>query len=92
MTRSSWKAPYIKLKLEQQTLTESNKRLPFKSQIITYDRSATITPEMLGHILVHNGHRFVGLNITENHVGFKLGQFAMTKKRVRHKQKRSYTV
>jgi len=90
MTRSSWKVPHIKLKLEDRITSQSNKRKQFKNQITTHDRSVTITPEMLGNRLsIHNGHRFVGLNVTENHVGFKLGQFVLTKKRVIHKKRRS---
>lgn len=90
MARSSWKAPHIKLKLEDQITRQSNKRKQFKNQITTNDRAVTITPEMLGKGLsVHNGNRFVGLNVTENHVGFKLGEFVLTKKRVLHKKRRS---
>lgn len=89
MARSSWKAPHIKLKLEDR-ITRQNKRKQFKDQVTTYDRSVTITPEVLGsRLFIHNGKRFIGLNVTENHVGFKLGHFVLTKKRVLHKQRRS---
>jgi small subunit ribosomal protein S19 len=84
MTRSLWKYPHTSPKLEQLAL--HNK---FKSALKTYERSATITLELIGAaIKVHNGNRFVTLNVTENHVGFKLGQFALTKKSVRHKNKK----
>ena len=33
MTRSSWKTPHIKLKLEDQITRQSNKRKQFKNQI-----------------------------------------------------------
>jgi small subunit ribosomal protein S19 len=82
MTRSLWKYPHTSPKLEQQALQNRLKQ-PLK----TYERSATITLELIGTaIKVHNGNRFVTLNVTENHVGFKLGQFALTKKSVRHKK------
>lgn len=89
MTRSSWKAPHRKIKLED-NLNRELTRKQFKNQITTYDRSVTITPEMLSKGLsIHNGKSFVGLNVTENHVGFKLGEFVLTKKRVSHKKRRS---
>lgn len=85
MSRSSWKTPNIKLKLEQiclnQIIAGSNK---FNKNVSTYERCATITPEMMGStIAVHNGNRFIKLKLTKDHVGFKLGQFAFTKKRVK---------
>jgi len=84
MTRAHWKIPYTSPKLEQLAL--QNK---YQKPLKTYERSATITLELIGTtIQVHNGNRFVTLNVTENHVGFKLGQFASTKKIVKHKIKR----
>ena len=37
-------------------------------------------PEMVGHtIAVHNGQKFVPVFVTENMVGHKLGEFALTR-------------
>jgi small subunit ribosomal protein S19 len=86
MTRSLWKYPYTSPKLEKQAQEALVKQK--KKVLKTYERSATITPELLGTIIqVHNGNRFVALNVTSNHVGFKLGQFVLTKKRVSQKKK-----
>jgi small subunit ribosomal protein S19 len=46
----------------------------------TWSRRSTITPEMVGHtIAVHNGMRFIPVYVSENMVGHKLGEFAMTR-------------
>ena len=52
-----------------------------KSRVIkTWSRRSTIIPEMVGHtIAVHNGQRFVPVYVSENMVGHKLGEFAMTR-------------
>ena len=51
-----------------------------KTVILTWSRSSTITPIMIGHtIAVHNGRQFVPVYITENMVGHKLGEFSPTR-------------
>ena len=51
-----------------------------KKVVKTWSRRSTITPEMVGHtIAVHNGMKFVPVYISENMVGHKLGEFAMTR-------------
>lgn len=51
-----------------------------KQVIKTWSRRSTIIPEMVGHtIAVHNGMRFVPVYVSENMVGHKLGEFAMTR-------------
>ncbi len=51
-----------------------------KRVIKTWSRRSTIIPEMVGHtIAVHNGMRFVPVYVSENMVGHKLGEFAMTR-------------
>jgi small subunit ribosomal protein S19 len=51
-----------------------------KRVIKTWSRRSTIIPEMVGHtIAVHNGMRFIPVYISENMVGHKLGEFAMTR-------------
>ena len=41
---------------------------------------STVIPEMLGHtIAVHNGRKFIPMFVTENMVGHKLGEFALTR-------------
>jgi small subunit ribosomal protein S19 len=46
----------------------------------TWSRRSTIIPEMVGLTLaVHNGSKFIPVYVTENMVGHKLGEFAMTR-------------
>jgi small subunit ribosomal protein S19 len=48
--------------------------------IKTWSRRSTIIPEMVGHtIAVHNGSKFIPVYVSENMVGHKLGEFAMTR-------------
>ncbi len=48
--------------------------------IKTWSRRSTIIPDMVGiTIAVHNGMKFIPVYITENMVGHKLGEFAMTR-------------
>ena len=48
--------------------------------IKTWSRRSTIIPDMVGlTIAVHNGMKFIPVYVTENMVGHKLGEFAMTR-------------
>src|SRR6202049_2205375 len=48
--------------------------------IKTWSRRSTVVPEMVGHTLaVHNGRKFIPVYITENMVGHKLGELALTR-------------
>ena len=50
-----------------------------KRVIKTWSRRSTIFPEMVGHtIAVHDGRKHVPIYITEDMVGHKLGEFAVT--------------
>ena len=53
--------------------------------IKTWARSSHITPEMIGHVfLVHNGKDFVEVRVVEDMVGYRLGEFSLTRKFIRH--------
>nr|WP_238400382.1 MULTISPECIES: 30S ribosomal protein S19 [Legionella] len=55
---------------------ESKSKKPIK----TWSRRSTIVPEMIDlTIAVHNGKDHVPVYITDNMVGHKLGEFAMTR-------------
>ena len=48
--------------------------------IKTWSRRSTVIPDMVGHtIAVHNGAKFIPVYVSENMVGHKLGEFAMTR-------------
>lgn len=51
-----------------------------KTVIKTWSRRSTIIPDMVGHTFaVHNGMKFIPVYVSENMVGHKLGEFAMTR-------------
>ena len=51
-----------------------------KTVIKTWSRRSTIFPDMIGHtIAVHDGRKHVPVYITEDMVGHKLGEFALTR-------------
>lgn len=82
MSRSLKKGPYINHKL-----VEKIKKLGSndKAVIKTWDRGASVTPEMVGYKLgIHNGRKHIEVLIVEDMVGHKLGEFAPTRKFIRH--------
>jgi small subunit ribosomal protein S19 len=51
-----------------------------KKVIKTWSRSSTVFPQMVGHtIAVHDGRKHVPVYISEDMVGHKLGEFALTR-------------
>ena len=79
MARSLKKGPFVDESLMKkiQKLNESNK----KEVVKTWSRRSTIYPEFIGHtIAVHNGKEFIPVYYTEDMVGHKLGEFALTRK------------
>ncbi len=78
MGRSIKKGPYIDPKLLNKI--DDLNRANTKKVIKTWARRSTIPPEFVGHtIAVHNGKKFIPVFITENMVGHKLGEFALTR-------------
>ena len=78
MSRSLKKGPYIYQKLANKiiAMNESGK----KSVVKTWARASMISPDFVGHtVAVHNGNKFIPVYITENMVGHKLGEFALTR-------------
>ena len=77
MSRSLKKGPYI-----DQNLLEKVLKLRRDEKVIikTWARYSTISPEMVGHTFgVHNGKEFVPVYVSEDMVGHKLGEFALTR-------------
>ncbi len=78
MPRSIKKGPFVDAHLEKkvQAAAASNNRKPIK----TWSRRSMIVPDMIGMtIAVHNGRDHVPVLISENMVGHKLGEFAVTR-------------
>lgn len=78
MPRSIRKGPFIDthlLKKVGKAAAENSKR-PIK----TWSRRSMVLPEMVGlTIAIHNGRQHVPVQINENMVGHKLGEFALTR-------------
>jgi len=82
MSRSLKKGPYIDERLLKKI---SKLKQGDKTAIKTWSRDCTVTPEMVGYVIaVHNGKIHIPINITENMVGHKLGEFSASKKFIRH--------
>ncbi len=82
MARSLKKGPYVDQKLLKKI---KNLRAGDKTIIKTWARACTITPEMVGFTFgVHNGREHIPVFATEEMVGHRLGEFAPTRKFVRH--------
>ncbi len=78
MSRSIKKGPFIDAKLLKKV--EKIIRSGQKAVIKTWSRSSTILPQMVGLTIgVHDGRRHLPIFITENMVGHKLGEFALTR-------------
>jgi small subunit ribosomal protein S19 len=78
MSRSTKKGPAIDPKLMKKVAVVN--RSGQKTVIKTWARASTVMPEMVGLTIgVHDGRRHVPIFITENMVGHKLGEFALTR-------------
>ncbi|MGD8379802.1 MAG: 30S ribosomal protein S19 [Gammaproteobacteria bacterium] len=78
MPRSVRKGPFVDPHLAKkvEAAAASNNKRPIK----TWSRRSMVTPEMVGLTLaIHNGRQHMPVLITENMVGHKLGEFALTR-------------
>ncbi|MFH0846122.1 MAG: 30S ribosomal protein S19 [Patescibacteria group bacterium] len=82
MTRSLKKGPYLDEKLLKKI---EGKKPSDLASVKTWARSCQISPEMVGFTFgVHNGKQHLDVLVTEDMVGYRLGEFAPTKKFLRH--------
>ena len=78
MARSIKKGPFVDhhLMAKVNKARDGNDKRPIK----TWSRRSTIMPDFVGFtIAVHNGKQHIPVYITENMVGHKLGEFALTR-------------
>lgn len=78
MARSIKKGPFVDHHLLKKVddAVASNSKRPIK----TWSRRSMILPEMIGlTIAVYNGRQHIPVLMTENMVGHKLGEFALTR-------------
>jgi small subunit ribosomal protein S19 len=76
--RSLKKGPFVDLHLlkKVEAAIEKGDKKPIK----TWSRRSTIFPDFVGlTIAVHNGRQHVPVYVTEDMVGHKLGEFALTR-------------
>ncbi|MBU6389088.1 30S ribosomal protein S19 [Patescibacteria group bacterium] len=87
MSRSTKKGPYIDERLLKKVLAL---KAGDKTVIKTWSRACSITPEMVGKTIgVHNGKVHHPIFIVEDMVGHKLGEFAPTRKFMKHGGKKA---
>lgn len=87
MTRSLWKNFYVDISIfkKVQAFNANNTKYKFK----TWSRNTVVIPEMVNMKLeIHNGNKFISITVRKEMVGYKLGEFVFTRKRVVHKDKR----
>ena len=78
MPRSVKKGPFVDHHLVKkiETAQKNNDKRPIK----TWSRRSTVIPDFVGlTIAVHNGKQHIPVYISENMVGHKLGEFALTR-------------
>ena len=79
MSRSVWKGPFVDLnvlKKAEAAQAAGGRAGPIK----TWSRRSTILPEFIGlTIAVHNGRQHVPVYVSDQMVGHKLGEFALTR-------------
>ena len=82
MSRSLYKGPFV----EERLLRKIAGKKPEAAGVIkTWSRRSDISPEMVGFKFgVHNGREHIEVLVTEDMVGHKLGEFALTRKFTRH--------
>ena len=83
MARSIKKGPFVDDHLMKKV--EAQKDNKKKEVIKTWSRRSTILPEFIGlTFAVYNGKEFIPVYVTEDMVGHKLGEFALTRKIAKH--------
>ena len=84
MTRSSWKNPFSQSQIFKSIYLNRNSEKPIK----VWTRSSVIFPLFVGKILsIYNGKKFVNVQISQEMIGFKLGEFVPTRRKITHKKK-----
>ena len=88
MARSVKKGPFIDEHLMRKIRTAVEKN--DKKVIKTWSRRSTVLPEAVGlAFAVHNGKKFVPVYISENMIGHKFGEFAITRTFHGHAEKKA---
>ncbi|MBL7664217.1 MAG: 30S ribosomal protein S19 [Bacteriovoracaceae bacterium] len=84
MARSIKKGPFVDYSLTKKIKQAAGDKKGGKV-IKTWSRRSTIVPEFIGlTFAVHNGKKFIPVYVTDNMVGHKLGEFALTRTFIAH--------
>lgn len=87
MTRSLWKGPFINNVILKQVYIQKNQST-VQNLIKIWSRSSIIFPSFVGLCFeVHNGKQFVLVVVKEVMIGAKFGEFVLTRKLAKHKNK-----
>lgn len=79
MARSIKKGPFVDTYLFKKA-AEAKKNTKNNTVIKTWSRRSTIVPDFIGlTFAVHNGKKFIPVYVTDNMVGHKFGEFALTR-------------
>ena len=66
-------------------VSRAKKKAEKNKPIKTHDRALVIVPQLVGlKIHIHNGHEFVPIEIAKEMMGHRLGEFAVTRQKVKH--------
>lgn len=69
----------------EQFVKRCNEKVSRNRPIKTHNRELVIVPAMLGKTIgVHNGKEFIRVDVNEEMLGHRLGEFAMTRKPTKH--------
>ena len=80
MSRSLKKGPYVDFRLIDKVMALQEDGAKGNKVIKTWSRRSTIIPEFIGlTFAVHNGKKFIPVYVTDNMIGHKLGEFALTR-------------
>jgi small subunit ribosomal protein S19 len=85
MSRSKWKGPFINAtELNKIRSSQDSK----KKMIIS--RNSEIVPSFVGFVFsVHNGKVYSEINVNENMIGHKFGEFSFTRTKFIFKKKKT---
>ncbi|HEX2858801.1 MAG TPA: 30S ribosomal protein S19 [Alphaproteobacteria bacterium] len=88
MARSIKKGPYVDHNLLEKVAKLGNTGR--KEVIKTWSRRSTIIPDFVGvTFAVHNGNKFIPVQVTDNMIGHKLGEFSPTRTFNGHPEKKA---
>ena len=80
MSRSLKKGPFVDQSLIKKAMELEGDKAKSSKVIKTWSRRSTVVPEFIGlTFAVHNGKKFIPVYVTDNMIGHKLGEFALTR-------------